>query len=82
MRMLKKFKKQKQSTKMLEKHKMFCLKKLIRNKIKRIQSKLHRIYMNFIGTYKVCKIFLSCFDDKRSILGDGINSLAYSQKDT
>ena len=82
MRMLKKFRKQKQSTKMLEKHNMFCLKKLIRNKIKIIQSKLHRIYRNFIETYKVCKIYLSCFDDKRFKLGDGINSLAYFQRDT
>ena len=29
------------------------------NVLKRIQSKLHRI-----GTYDVCKISLSCFDDK------------------
>ena len=27
------------------------------------------------------KIFLSCIDDKRYILGDGINSLAYFHKD-
>ena len=44
--------------------------------MKRIQSKLHRI-----GTYDVCKISLSCFDDKRCMLGDGINSLAYFHKD-
>ena len=50
---------------------MFCLKKIMRHKMKRIQSKLHRT-----GTYEVCKISLSCFDDKRYILGDGINSLA------
>ena len=43
----------------------------MRHKMKRIQSKLHRT-----GTYEVCKISLSCFDDKRYILGDGINSLA------
>ena len=48
----------------------------IRNKMKRIQSKLHRI-----GTYDVCKIYLLCFDDKRYILGDGINTLAYFHKD-
>ena len=42
--------------------------------MKRIQSKLHKI-----GTYDVCKI--SCFDDKRYILDDGINSLAYFHKD-
>ena len=35
-------------------------KKMMKYKMKRIQSKLHRI-----GTYDVWKIFLSCFDDKR-----------------
>ena len=50
--------------------------KIMRHNLKRIQSKLHRI-----GTYDVCKIFLSCFDDKRYILGDGISSLAYFDKD-
>ena len=47
----------------------------MRYNMKRIQSKLHRI-----GTYDVCKISLSCFDDKRYILDDGINSLAYFDK--
>ena len=55
---------------------MFCLiKKMIRHKMKRIQSKLHKI-----GTYDVCKISLSCFDDKIYVLGDDINSLAYFHK--
>ena len=49
---------------------------IMRYNMKRIQSKLHRI-----GTYDVCKISLSCFDDKRYILDDGINSLAYFYKD-
>ena len=44
--------------------------------MKRIHSKLHRI-----GTYDVCKISLPCSDDKRYILDDGINSLAYFHKD-
>ena len=44
--------------------------------MKRIQSELHKI-----GTYEICKMFLSCFDDKTYILGDGINSLAYFRKD-
>ena len=44
--------------------------------MKRIQNKLHRI-----GTYEVCKSSLVCFDDKRYILDDGINSLAYFHKD-
>ena len=35
-----------------------------------------------IGNYDVCKICLSCFVDKRYILDDGINSLAYFHKDT
>ena len=50
----------------------------MRHKMKRTQSKLHRI-----GTYDVCKISLSCFDDKRFILdaGDDINSLGYFHKD-
>ena len=44
--------------------------------MKRIQSKLHEI-----GTYDVFKMFsLSCFDDKRYVLGDGINTLAYFHK--
>ena len=43
--------------------------------MKRIQSKLHKI-----GTYDVCKVSLSCFDDKRCILDDGINTLAYFMK--
>ena len=51
-------------------------KKVIRHKMNVIQSKLHRT-----GTYNVCKISLSCFDDKRYILDDGANSLAYFHKD-
>ena len=39
-------------------------------------NKLHRI-----GIYHVCKISLSCFDDNRYILDDGIYSLAYFHKD-
>ena len=52
-------------------------KKVLRHVMKRIQSKLHKI-----ETYGVSKISLSCFDDKRYILDDGINSLAYFHKDT
>ena len=44
--------------------------------MKRIQSKLHKI-----GTDDVCKISMSCFDDKRYVLDDGINTLAYFHKD-
>ena len=51
-------------------------KKVVRHKIKRIQSVLHKI-----GTYNINKISLSCFDDKRHVLNDGINTLAYFHKD-
>ena len=50
--------------------------KVIRHSMKRIQSRLHRI-----GTYNVCKISLSCFDDKRYVLDNGVNILAYFHKD-
>ena len=50
--------------------------KVIRHNMKRIQSKLHRI-----RTYDICKISLSCFDDKRYVLDDGVNTLAYFHKD-
>ena len=43
--------------------------------MKRIQSKLQRI-----GTYDVCKISVSRFDNKRYTLDDDINSLAYFHK--
>ena len=43
--------------------------------MKRIQSKKHKV-----GTYKINKISLSCFDDKRFILNDGIHTLAYFHK--
>ena len=51
-------------------------KKVVRHKMKRIQSKLHSV-----GTYELNKISLSCFDDKRFFLNDGINTLAYGHKD-
>ena len=50
-------------------------KKVVRHKMKRIQSNLHRI-----GTYDINKISLSCFDDKRHVLDDGINTLAFFHK--
>ena len=49
---------------------------MMRYSMKIILSKLHKI-----GTYDVYKISLSCFDDKRCTLDDGINSLAYFHKD-
>ena len=51
-------------------------KKGMRHKMKRIQSVLHDI-----GTYEINKISLSCFDDKRYVLDDGINTLTYFHKD-
>ena len=45
-------------------------KKVVRHKMKRIQSNLQRI-----GTYD------SCFNDKRHVFDDGINTLAYFHKD-
>ena len=40
--------------------------------MKRIQAKKHKI-----GTYEIDKISLSCFDDKRYVLDNGIHTLAY-----
>ena len=51
-------------------------KKVVWHKMKRIQNKKHKI-----GTYEINKIWLSCFDDKRFVLDDGIHTLAYFHKD-
>ena len=51
-------------------------KKIIRHKMKRIQAKKHKI-----GAYETDKISLSCFDDKRFVLGNGISTVAYFNKD-
>ena len=51
-------------------------KKNIRHKMKRIQAKKRNL-----GNYEIDKISLSCFDDKRHILDDGIHTLAYFHKD-
>ena len=40
-----------------------------RYKMRRIQSKKHKM-----RTYKINKISLSCFDDKRFVLNDGIHN--------
>ena len=50
-------------------------KKIIRHKMKIIQAKKHKI-----GTYEIDKIPLSCFDDKRLVLDNGVNTLAYFHK--
>ena len=51
-------------------------KKIVRHKMKRILSEKHSI-----GTNLLNNISLSCFDDKRSILNNGIDSLAFGHKD-
>ena len=52
-------------------------KKIIRHKMKRTQSK-----KNKLGTYEIDKISLSCFDDKRYLLDDGIYTLSHFQKNS
>ena len=44
--------------------------------MKRIQAKKHKI-----GTYETDKISLSCFDDKRFVLDNGVDTLAHFYKD-
>ena len=57
---------------------MSCLiKKIIRHKMKRIQSKKHKL-----GTYEIDKIYLSCFDDEIYVLDDGIYALSYFHKNS
>ena len=51
--------------------------KIIRHKMKRIQSKKYKL-----GTYEIDKKSLSCFDNKRYVLDDGICTLAYFHKDS
>ena len=52
-------------------------KKIIRHKMKRIQAKKHKI-----GISEIDKISLSCFDDKRQVLDNGVHTLAYFHKDS
>ena len=52
-------------------------KRIFKHKIKRIQSKKHKL-----GTYEIEKISLSYFDDKRYVLDDEIRTLAYFHKDS
>ena len=57
------------------KHVLFN-KKVIRHKMRRIQSKKHKL-----GTYEIDKISLLCFDDNRYVLDDEIDTLAYFHED-
>ena len=50
--------------------------KIIRHKMKRIQSKKHKL-----GTDEIDKISLSCFDDKRYVLNNAIYTLDYFHRD-
>ena len=50
--------------------------KIIRYKMKKIQSKKHKL-----GTYEINKISLSGFDDKRYVLDDKTCTLTYFHKD-
>ena len=51
-------------------------KKFIRNKMKKFQSKKHKL-----GKYEIDKIYPSCFDNKRYVLDDGIHTFKlFSQK--
>ena len=45
--------------------------------MKRIQSKMHKL-----GTYEIGKISVSCFDDKRYVLDDGIYTSSYFHKNS
>ena len=44
----------------------------MRHKMNTIRSTKH-----IIGTYEIQKVTLSCFDDKRYLLDDGVSSYAY-----
>ena len=45
--------------------------------MKRIQSKKYKL-----GTYEIDKISLSCFDDNRYVLDNGIYTLSYFHKNS
>ena len=47
-------------------------KKILRHNTRRIQGTNHKM-----GTYQINKLSLSCFDDKRFVLNNGIYTLAY-----
>ena len=46
------------------------------HKMKTIRSQNHQL-----GSYEINKVSLSCYDDKRYILEDGIHTYAYGHKD-
>ena len=56
-------------------HDTLFQKKILRHTMSRTNPKNHNL-----GTYGTNKISLSCFDDKKYILKNGINTLAYGHK--
>ena len=58
-------------------HDTLFQKKILRHTMRGIKSKNHNL-----GTYETNKISLSCFDDKRYIVRNGIETFAYGHKDT
>ena len=63
-------------TEFREFHDALFRKTILRHTMRGTKSKNHNL-----GTYETNKRSLSCFDDKRYILKNGINTLAYGQKD-
>ena len=57
-------------------HDTLFKKKILRHTMKEIEPTNHNL-----GTNETNKISLSCFDDKRYIFKNGINTLAYGHKD-
>ena len=55
---------------------LYSIKKVIRHKMKIIQSKKHKLEI-----YEINKKSLSFFDNKRFVLNDVIHTLAYFHKD-
>ena len=55
---------------------IFFNKNIVRDKMKRIQTKKHKV-----GTFEISKILLLCFDNKRFVLDDDIHTPAYFHKD-
>ena len=59
-----------------ELHDTLFKKTILRHIMRGIKSKNHNL-----GTYETNKRSLSCFDDKRYILKNGVNTLTYGHKD-
>ena len=53
------------------------MKKLLHTKWKEF-----KVQSNKLGTYEIDKISLSCFDDKKYVLDDGIYMLVYFHKNS